>query len=257
MGALRFAVPLVAVAVGLSACAATDTSDKRADSKTSSFTMPDVTGVTLDKAYDKIKDAGFANKDAVKIDGGGTFGVAVESNWTVCSQTPAAGAAGRNAPELTIDRSCSDGSAASDDPSDTPSASATPQAPKVLTVKNSPDLKALLNLVDNCSGKVNRFSKKYAGQTIQFDGLIENVLPLGNYHTRFDFLVGPGNFDPNKAIGPTFQFRDKNVFDLNLTGKHVPDDVRAGQKYTFTAQLGDDDPDSCLYQLTPIKTQTR
>lgn len=224
-------------------------------------TMPDVTGKKLDVAYDKIENAGFKDKDKVKIEGGGTFGVVMEGNWTVCEQSPASGETVSGAPTLTIDRSCDDGSdepTQTPTPEGTPTASATPELPAILTVKNNPEFAALLKLGDNCSGKVNRFATKYAGQTIRFDGSIQAMAPHGKYKTRFDILVGPGNFDPNKAIGPTFQFNDKNVvYDLHLTGKHIPDYVKVGQNYTFTAQLGDYDPNSCLYQLSPVETKVR
>lgn len=63
---------------------------------------------------------------------------------------------------------------------------------------------------------------------------------------------------PNKwKGGPNFQFRDKNAFDLNLTGKKVPDYVRIGQNYTFIAELGDYSPKTCLYQVDPVETQVR
>jgi Domain of unknown function (DUF4839)/PASTA domain len=252
MRALRIALPLI-VAFGLVGCGAA----------AKDVTMPDVTGKKLDVAYDKIKSAGFDNKDKIKIEGGGTFGVVTEGKWTVCEQSPAAGKTVSGAPTLTVERSCDNsGGKGSDEPSQTPSetptASDTPTLPAVLTVKNNPEFSALLKVGDNCSGKVTRFAKKYTDQTIQFDGSIQAMAPHGNYKTRFDILVGPGNFDPNKAIGPTFQFNDKNVvYDLHLTGKHIPDYVKVGQNYTFTAQLGDYDPDSCLYQLSPVETKVR
>ena len=109
----------------------------------------------------------------------------------------------------------------------TPTASAAPELPAIITVKNNPELAALLKLADNCSNKVDRFAKKYADQTIEFDGSIQAMAPHGTHKTRFDILVGPGGFDPNKGIGPTFQFNDKSVvYDLHLTGKHIPDYVK-------------------------------
>jgi hypothetical protein len=258
MRIIRLAVALLAAVVALSACQSNDNADKTSDrASQASYTMPDVTGIKLDKAYERIKDAGFENKDNVKLDGGGTFGVVVESNWTVCSQTPAAGTQGTDAPELKIDRSCNDGTTPTDEPTDTTSTPTTPQEPAVLTVMNSPELKALLALDDNCSGKVKQFAKKHAGDTIKFDGSIQAEQPHGSYQTRFDFLIGAGNFDPNKAMGPTFQFNNMNYYDLQLAGKHVPDSVRVGQNYTFTARLGDYDATNCLYQLQPVETRTR
>ena len=72
--ALRLAVPLL-IALGLAGCGGKAV-----------ITMPDVTGKKLDIAYDKIANAGFDDKDKVKIEGGGTFGVVFEGNWTVCER---------------------------------------------------------------------------------------------------------------------------------------------------------------------------
>lgn len=252
MRALRFAVPLVIV-FGLVACG-----------PEKDVTMPDVTGKKLDAAYDAIKEAGYEDKDKVEIEGGGTFGVVAEGNWTVCEQSPAAGEKVSGEPKLTVDRSCGEDSGEGDDePSETPSEEPTPTAPAtaelpdILTTKNSPEFAALLKLGDNCSGKISKFAKKYNDQKVRFNGSIQAMAPHGNYDTRFDFLIGAGDYDPNTAIGPSFQFRDKNIFDLNLTGKNIPDYIKVGQNYTFTAELGDYNPDTCLYQLTPVETKAR
>lgn len=259
--------------------------------------MPDVTGEKLDVAYEAIADAGLDDKDKVQVDGGGMFGVVKESNWTVCEQTPAAGEPMPDEPSLKVDRSCdeeedassedpteqpedepsetpsestSETASESPEPSDTPSGSPsetptptepsdapTPEPPAVLTAENTPAFAEILALGDNCAPKIAAFAKAYAGQTVQFPGAIVNVAPHGSYSTRFDFLVSPGDFDPNSAQGPTFQLRDKNAFDLNLTGKKIPKAVRAGQNYTFVAELGAYSPKTCLFQLEPIETRTR
>jgi beta-lactam-binding protein with PASTA domain len=66
------------------------------------FSVPDVVGLRLDVARERIEGDGFE----VKRSGGGLFGVVVESNWQVESQTPAAGArlARGAAIELFVDR---------------------------------------------------------------------------------------------------------------------------------------------------------
>lgn len=66
--------------------------------------MPDVVGKRLDVAKSDVERAGF--DDEIEVLGGGTFGVVVESNWTVCSQEPASGAAVSSAPRLVVDREC-------------------------------------------------------------------------------------------------------------------------------------------------------
>jgi hypothetical protein len=49
--------------------------------------VPDVRGQPLDVAMERIARSGF---DA-DVDGGGLFGIVVESNWTVAAQQPAPG----------------------------------------------------------------------------------------------------------------------------------------------------------------------
>jgi len=65
--------------------------------------VPDVTGERLDLAQRHLNDAGF-KYEAI---GGGTFGIVVESNWTVCSTEPAAGASSAETVKLIVDRACS------------------------------------------------------------------------------------------------------------------------------------------------------
>lgn len=91
-----------ALVLGLASCGE---SEQAAVTKT---VMPDVKGRQLDVALSDVKRAGF--EDEVEVDGGGTFGVVDESNWQVCDQLPAPGDAIKEAPRLTVDRSCDDGS---------------------------------------------------------------------------------------------------------------------------------------------------
>lgn len=133
-----------------------------------------------------------------------------------------------------------------------------PALPAVLTPENNPGLAALLAEPNSCSDKMRNFAFQYAGKTIEFDGSIVNVAPSGDYETRFNFLVAAGDFDPNRQVGPTFQFQDKNAsYDLHWTGPNVPDSVTAGLNIRVKATVGDYDPDLCIFQLTPVSTQVR
>jgi hypothetical protein len=224
-------------------------------------TMPDVTGNRLDVAYDKIRDAGFDDKDKIKIEGGGTFGVIVEGNWTVCEQSPDAGETVDGAPVLTVDRSCNETEGEPSDqsssaPSEEPSATE-PALPAVLTAKNNADLAAILALGDNCDPAVPKFAEEYAGKTIRFDGSVSAFARHGGFSTRFDIMVGPGDKGANTATGPTFQFEDVNlVSDMNLTGK-VGNTWGLGDKATFTAEVADYNKKTCLFHLTPVETRVR
>jgi Domain of unknown function (DUF4839)/PASTA domain len=250
MRAVRLVVLVVAV-VAIAALAGCG-GDK------ASTTMPDVTGKKLDDAKSAIKDAGYG--DEVKVDGGGLFGVVVESNWEVCEQNPAAGTTVAGKPTLTVARSCVDDKS-SEEPEATPSettpeetAPAKPQAAATLTPRNNKDLAALL-VGSDCDEKVAAFAKKYAGQTIAFNGSILDIAPHGSYKTRYDILIGgPGN-GPNTAKGPNFQLRDVGRYEL-----HLPDSVEGvnvGDKFRFIAEVGEFNPVQCLFVLEPVKTIPR
>jgi len=149
-------VPVVATA-GLAGCGG----DK-------ATTMPDVTGKTLDDAKSAIRDAGF--DDEVKVDGGGLFGVVVESNWEVCEQNPAAGTTVAGKPTLTVSRSCVDDKS-SEEPETTPSETASttpaetaPAEPKVTAISVD-DLLDKLNAGESKAGDVFRVT----GELFQSD----------------------------------------------------------------------------------------
>lgn len=233
--------------------------------------MPDVTGQKLDVALADIKGAGF--EDEVEVVGGGTFGVIDESNWTVCKQTPAAGKAITTAPRVEVDRSCPDDALKPTEPDDKATTTAPPTSeapmtttttapapalPAVLTPENNPDLAAILTERDYCSDSIASFASQYAGQTIEFDGNIGNVAPHGDQQTRFDFLVGAGDYSETQQPGPAFQFRDKNAsFDLHWTGPNIPDSVTAGLNVRIQARVDGYEANSCLLLLTPVSTQVR
>jgi Domain of unknown function (DUF4839) len=226
--------------------------------------MPDVTGKKLDVAKSAIKDAGF--EDEVKVDGGGVFGVIDESNWQVCDQSPVVGADLSDAPRLTVDRSCdnaepSETSTSIETPSETPApdtdASREPDAEQVLTADNSEEFAALLAVPDYCDETIAPFVAKYGGRTIEFDGSVANLANHGDYDTRYDILVAPGNKGPESTEGPAFRFEDVNVADLNLTGAGIPDSVGAGDRFRFVARVVEYNPNQCLLFLAPVSSRVR
>lgn len=145
---MRIVAWLVAaiLALAATACSTSKSSPGKSASPTSASaaakTMPNVTGQKLDKAENAIVTAG-CDPDKVKEIGGGKLGIVIKSNWTVCSQVPAAGEPLPATPQLTVKRSCASGSTA---PSQSAPASAPPSSatPTTLTTSNSKDLAALL-----------------------------------------------------------------------------------------------------------------
>ncbi|GAA1758422.1 DUF4839 domain-containing protein [Luedemannella helvata] len=83
------------------------------------------------------------------------------------------------------------------------------------------------------------------------------MTPHGDYKTRYDFLLGPGDKGPRTAVGPAFKFEDVNILDLKLTGKKIPTSVGEGDKFRFVAEVGKFNADQCLFFLDPVSTEVR
>lgn len=261
----------LALAFSFSGCG----SDHDAVTDTDTATvMPDVLGLTLDVALSDIKRAGFENE--VEVLGGGIFGIIDESNWKVCDQLPAAGQR-LDAPRLTVDRSCGDSTtestsppSATTPPTDAPSTetsqrtetTATASKPPTttqenLTAENSEDLAAILREGNYCDAMMESFATVYKGRTIEFDGNVAALAHHGDYTTRFDFAISPGDYSETSVIGPAFQFKNVNFLDLQLTGSNVPDSIGPGANLHVVARVEGYDPVSCLFFLEPVATQVR
>ena len=157
----------------------------------------------------------------------------------------------------------SDDSDASDgtqtpDTTDTPDTDSSPSASAksaTITVANNPEFAALLQGSDS-GESVEAFAKKYAGQTIEFDGFTAAVQPHGDAKTRFDYLIIAGDSQDSTA-GPNFQFRDVNYANLHLTGANVPDTFGTGLKIHVVAKVQSYDSNTTLFQLEPVSTSIR
>ncbi|MEV6699274.1 DUF4839 domain-containing protein [Streptomyces sp. NPDC051453] len=147
--------------------------------------------------------------------------------------------------------------AASEKPSATPTpTTAESAATEVITPQNNPEFAALLK-ADQCDDANLDFATKHGGQTVAFNGSIVNMAPHGDYDTRYDFLLGPGDKGPNTTVGPAFKYQDVNIFDLKLTGKKIPATVGAGDKFRFVAKVGKFNANQCVFFLDPVSTEIR
>ncbi|MFI2640605.1 DUF4839 domain-containing protein [Streptomyces sp. NPDC018610] len=127
---------------------------------------------------------------------------------------------------------------------------------EVITPQNDLEFAALLK-TDHCDDANMDFATRHKGQTVAFNGSIVNMAHHGDYDTRFDILLGPGDKGPNTAVGPAFKYEDVNISDLKLTGKKVPAAVGAGDKFRFVAEVGEFNAAQCLFFLDPVSTEIR
>nr|WP_244960577.1 DUF4839 domain-containing protein [Pseudoclavibacter chungangensis] len=138
-----------------------------------------------------------------------------------------------------------------------PTKSADIAVDEVVTVENNAEFAALLDVADTCDSSVAVFAEKYRGRSVEFDGHIGALAPHGSATTRYDILVGPGDFDENSVRGPTFQLRDVNTTsDLHVTGD-VPDSIGPGSNVHLVAQVDRYEAGSCLLLLEPVQMSFR
>lgn len=150
-------------------------------------------------------------------------------------------------------------------PSEQPSPESTDATPTpspeprdvVLTSENSPELAAVLAGTDTCAPDVAAFAAAHSGQTIAFPGSIGAMGPHGGAKTRYDILVGAGDFSETSSPGPAFQFRDVNTTNnLHWVGA-VPDTIGVGTNLSVTAKVDRYEERSCLFLLEPVTTAVR
>lgn len=130
------------------------------------------------------------------------------------------------------------------------------QSENIITAENSDEFEKLLVSYDYSF--ISKFASSYKGRTIQFDGNIANMMYHGSYKTRYDILIYSGDYSTTSAPGPSFKFEDVNIInDLKLTGDNIPDSIKEGQNFRFTAEILYFDYNSGLFFLKPVKTEVR
>ncbi|WP_328484941.1 DUF4839 domain-containing protein [Streptomyces zaomyceticus] len=126
-----------------------------------------------------------------------------------------------------------------------------------ITAETNAEFAALLKTPDSCDSSISDFATKYMGKTVAFDGSIVHMAPHGNYDTRYDLLLGPGDQGPKTEGGPAFKYEDVNTHDLKLAGQSTSDTVRTGDKFHFVAEVGEFNAKQCLFFLDPVSTEIR
>lgn len=123
-----------------------------------------------------------------------------------------------------------------------------------LTAENCPELATILATKDPGDPSISSFASKYYGQVIEFDGCVNNLQHHESFKTRWDVLLGAGDFNPNSALGPNFHLTDVNFYDMNVSGG---DSIATGTNVHVVAEVGDYDANSQLFELDIISMQIR
>lgn len=131
------------------------------------------------------------------------------------------------------------------------------EADEVLTIDNCEELAKILLTNADIYEEYANFASKYEGRTIEFDGKIDYISNHENYKTRYDILVGAGDYDPNHAIGPAFQFKDVAAYDLGLDTINLEDKIKVGKNVRIVAKVGAFNSKNLLFYLDPISITDR
>jgi hypothetical protein len=143
---------------------------------------------------------------------------------------------------------------ASTDPSGPEATASAGPENATVTRENNTEFSALLALTDYCDPSIAAFADKYRDQTVEFDGYVGAINNHEDASTRYDILIGAGNFSETSAPGPAFQFRDVHTTtDLHSSG-NVPETIGVGTEMGVAARIGEYEPASCLLLREPIET---
>lgn len=122
----------------------------------------------------------------------------------------------------------------------------------ILTAENCEALRQVLENKKDIDKMYAEFSEEYRGRTIQFNGYIANIANYSDqspftgkttvYNSRYNILVYVGDYDPNHAFGPQFQFKD-------IGSTSLPEPTKVGQNYVITARVGVYNENSGLWGL--------
>ncbi len=127
----------------------------------------------------------------------------------------------------------------------------------VLTPQNSPELATLLALEDYCSPDIAAFAAAHSGDAIAFPGYVGAINPHDGATTRYDILIGAGEYSERSAPGPAFQFRDVNTTNDMRWAGDVPDSVGVGRELAVTVAVNRYEESSCLLLIEPLSTAVR
>ncbi|MFH8429017.1 DUF4839 domain-containing protein [Streptomyces sp. NPDC018056] len=97
----------------------------------------------------------------------------------------------------------------------------------------------------------------YETRGSSFDGSIRHMAAHADDQTRYDFLLDPGDKEPQTTDGPNFKYEDVNTGNLRLTGREVPAAIAVGDKFRFIAEVIEFNTAQCLFRLAPVSTETR
>lgn len=130
-------------------------------------------------------------------------------------------------------------------------------ANEVLTIDNCEELANVISDKAYTHELYSSFASKYAGRTIEFDGRIDNIMKYKDYDTRYNILVSAGDYDPDRQIGPSFQFKNVAAYDLDLDTLFLEEKIQVGKNVRIVAKVGEFNSNNDLFYLDPVSVTER
>ena len=78
-----------------------------------------------------------------------------------------------------------------------------------------------------------------------------------NYKTRYDILLGCGNYDASKALGPNFHLTNVNAADMQLNTLYPEEIIYVGKNVHIVAKVINYNPNTTLFELDIISVTVR
>ncbi len=127
----------------------------------------------------------------------------------------------------------------------------------IITISNNSDFKKLLELKDPSDSFIGTFASKYEGQTVEFDGCILAMNNHGDFKTRYDILIGSGEFDENSTSGPAFRLTDVAAYSMKLDTMYVEEVLSVGTNIHIVAKLEKYNDFTTIYELDVVSVAVR
>lgn len=128
---------------------------------------------------------------------------------------------------------------------------------EIITVDNNELFKKIVNSESPDDKDVEKFSEKYFGRTVEFDGNISYLTYDVNENKYiFDMLINTLDYDAERDMGPTFRFDDCNGSQIGYKYKE-PIPFETGDNIKVVGSIMTYDKDRQILDLYPLKITKR
>lgn len=130
-----------------------------------------------------------------------------------------------------------------------------PAAIESITADNNSDFAAILTAEYVDPEKQAAFISAYKGKVVEFDCIVLNLEQNGNYKTRYNYVLVPGE-DTDHIGAALFYLEDMGMFDFKWDSATRPEYLTVGSRIRLQAEIVSGDDPLYIY-LKPVYTWGR